>query len=581
VEQTTGTHDRVALDELKEYDQWVAWDYRGKRKIPIDPHTRLAADTTNPDTWGSYEEALAAAGSSGRVGFVFSGFDPFTGIDLDDCVDGDGVAPWALEIVKLLDSYTEVSPSGTGLKVWVRASKPSNDRCRVQVEDGQLEVYDRDRFFTFTGWQFEGYAIAERQEQLERLYYRLFPATEHQGINTVVGGRGFNGEDTELLDKARNATTGKRFIALYDHGDTSKYSGDASRADLALCGFLAYWTACDAERMDRLFQGSKLMRTKWNERRGNSTYGEQTIAVAIKNCANVYDPGTYKAAVQDDIRLRLAGCIELALSGKWSGRSGPTDRDVYKALINTGLEYGKLVDGGVEVSASLRDLALGSGIGRRATVSDGLKRLESRGFIRRVYNGGTRKASKYIILSAQDRTIINRVNKYGTPLRATQRVRNPGQTYGTIGKRNGQILDFVHSLNRVVKLEEIAALLGARERDLKKRNIPLLLELELLKEADGGYVVPTNLENRLERELEESGCNKAESVQRRNYEIERAAWREKDSATTTVLILDEHRPDDERGYIDEEDLCIHGIKESCYLHNPNHPYRLKEKELVA
>jgi putative DNA primase/helicase len=536
MQETTTNHEKLALEE---YPQWVAWEYReqGKRKVPISPHTWGVADATNPETWSTYDEALLCAGSGKQVGFVFSDNDPFTGIDLDGCINLETgeIAPWADRIIAALNSYTEFSPSGTGLKIWVRASKPG-DACRT----GSIEIYDRGRFFAFTGKQFGPQSkVQDRQEQLERLYQELFRKEEstdkdlHGGVDD---GDGFGGNDAELLAKARNANgTGKLFSRLYDNGDTSMYSYDDSRADMALCGMLAYWSGKDSERMDRLFRSSRLMRKKWGSRRGSSTYGEQTIARAIKGCRKVYDPN-YRADT-NELQKRLAGCLDLTLTGSWDGRSGPTDRDVYKALIDTGVEYGRIVKDGIEVSASLRDLALESGVGRHATVSDALRRLDdSRDLIRKIKDGGRTKASTYLIRLTQNRAINNRVNKYGTHSSQAQKIRNPGQTYGTVGKRNGQIIDYVRALGRTVSLEELAKHLGIRKNNLKKRNLRLLLQLELLKEVDGGYVTPTDIEDRLQHELKESGQLEAEKVQRERYERERAAWRERDKSNPTVSI---------------------------------------------
>jgi putative DNA primase/helicase len=79
------------------------------------------------------------------VGFVFSSADPYTGVDLDNCVGGDGeIAGWALEIVRYFDSYTELSATGTGLHVIVRGDVPNHRK-------GDVEVYSSKRFFTVTG----------------------------------------------------------------------------------------------------------------------------------------------------------------------------------------------------------------------------------------------------------------------------------------------------------------------------------------------------------------------------------------------------------------------------------------------
>jgi hypothetical protein len=573
MQETTTKYE--ALEELASYPQWVAWEYnRDKsKKTPISSHTWGPADTTNPETWSSYDEALLCAGSSKQVGFVFTEHDPFTGIDLDDCIVDGEVLPWALEIVGKLNSYTEVSPSGKGLKIWVRASKPG-DRCRT----GSVELYDEGRFFTFTGKQFGPQSrIQDRQEQLERLYQELFPQDEHAGKDLHGGvevGGVFGGNDAELLDKARKANgTGEQFTKLYDRGDWHGYKSQ-SEADLALCGSLAFWTGKDAERMDKLFRSSKLCnRKKWDSRRGSSTWGEQTIAKAIKGCKNTYDPN-FKA---DSKPIhKLAGCFELVVSGKWSGRSGPTDRDVYKALIDTCGLYGRVTKDGVEVSASLRDLALRSGIGRLNTVMDALTRLQEHGLIRKVENGTKKKAATYLVLT-QNRYINNRVNNYVSL--SSQKIRNPSLNYGTIGKRNGHIIDYVRALGRTVSLEELAKHFGVRKNNLKTRYVNLIVELELLEEVDGGYVTPIDIEERLQRELKESGQLEAEKLQEEKYERERQAWRQSGKATTTVLISKQASEVEEIVYYNPEDFCIHGLLHGigCYLHDENHPYRLKER----
>jgi putative DNA primase/helicase len=79
------------------------------------------------------------------VGFVFSSGDPYTGIDLDNCVDKNGeIASWAFEIVRYFDSYTELSASASGLHIIVRGDIPNR-------RNGGLEVYSSKRFFIMTG----------------------------------------------------------------------------------------------------------------------------------------------------------------------------------------------------------------------------------------------------------------------------------------------------------------------------------------------------------------------------------------------------------------------------------------------
>ena len=136
-------------EELRVRPQWVVWKAVGDKpdKVPYSPRTGRRASSTDLLTWGTFEEALQAYenGEYAGVGLVFSTGDPFTGIDLDNCVNEDGeIALLALEIVRYFDSYTELSATGSGLHIIVRGEVPNRRK-------GNVEVYSSKRFFTVTG----------------------------------------------------------------------------------------------------------------------------------------------------------------------------------------------------------------------------------------------------------------------------------------------------------------------------------------------------------------------------------------------------------------------------------------------
>jgi putative DNA primase/helicase len=118
--------------ELIERRRWVCWqiEYREGRptKVPINPQTGARASSTDPQTWSDYATAVKARERLrlNGVGFVFSASDPYIGIDLDNCRNPETgeIAPKALKIVKLLNSFTEISPSGCGLHIFVRGKLP-------------------------------------------------------------------------------------------------------------------------------------------------------------------------------------------------------------------------------------------------------------------------------------------------------------------------------------------------------------------------------------------------------------------------------------------------------------------------
>jgi primase-polymerase (primpol)-like protein len=136
-------------EELRVRPQWVVWRAVGEKpdKVPYSARTGRNASSTDLMTWSTFEEALEAykRGEFAGLGFMFSSGDPYTGIDLDNCVDEDGeIAPWALEIIRYFDSYTELSASASGLHIIVCGDVPNRRK-------GDIEVYGSRRFFTVTG----------------------------------------------------------------------------------------------------------------------------------------------------------------------------------------------------------------------------------------------------------------------------------------------------------------------------------------------------------------------------------------------------------------------------------------------
>lgn len=150
--------------ELRELRQWVLWrleDRSGKgAKVPYQVNGRKAS-TTEPTHWNTFEACQAAWGSDpsrfSGIGLVFSDSDNLVGIDLDNCLDDRGeILPWACLLVETLEqfAYIEASPSGRGLKAWLRANGPSKgQRFEVPGLPGsRVEVYSSGRYFTVTGW---------------------------------------------------------------------------------------------------------------------------------------------------------------------------------------------------------------------------------------------------------------------------------------------------------------------------------------------------------------------------------------------------------------------------------------------
>lgn len=295
--------------ELRDLPQWVC--HRDGEKVPIDPKTGRSAKANDPATWGTFEEAVAwATGHGGGIGFEFAADDPFCGIDLDHVIgEGGTLTQEARAIVDSLDTYTEVSPSGTGLHLIARAAKPKGGSRR-----GGFEMYDRLRYFRMTGNVFEGHgSINDRQEAVEAVHTRHVakpqegpsrPAStvreeldwdsEVVAVDTLVPQPPAQNAplDAEaVIERMRNSPSWPAISRLLD-GDTSDKGGNHSDADMALCNHLAYYCDRNERLMDEMFRRSGLMRDKWDEvhHPGDPfpTYGAHTVHEATSSCRECY-----------------------------------------------------------------------------------------------------------------------------------------------------------------------------------------------------------------------------------------------------------------------------------------------------
>ena len=308
--------------------QWVAWRTEIREgqptKVPINARTGGLASTTDSSTWSSYQDAERALDrfSCSGVGIVFSETDCHTGVDLDDCRNPETseIANWAQAIIYELNSYTEVSPSGTGVKIWIRGKLPAGVRNRKKYEDGEIEIYSRGRYFTVTGQHLPDtpFEIRDRQTELDALHRRIFaednksrPERRKQPTSALTIS------DQELIERAKRARNGVKFARLWA-GDASDYDDDDSRADMALCCELAFWTGNNAVRMDSLFRKSGLMREKWKR----DDYRDRTISAAIELTHDVWQGGEGGERNRVEMRAPDAAPAELK-QGTKEQETGP------------------------------------------------------------------------------------------------------------------------------------------------------------------------------------------------------------------------------------------------------------------
>jgi len=306
-------HDQIP-DEMKRLRQWCTYKLEtvdGKKtKVPYEVSTGARASSTAPQTWTTFEAALTAYQDLDKykgICFMCSDESGIVFIDLDGCIKDGTIEPWADEIVKRFNSYTERSQSGKGLHILIKGTKPGT-KCRTKKYPHAVEIYSKARQCCTTGDVLDGYnTIESRQDELDKLYTEIFGKEEPKTPIKTTNKRG-SLSDGAILLKATISKKGKEFTTLWN-GSTLGYGGDESAADQALMNMLAFWTQKDPNQMERLFSQSKLgQRDKWRNRKD---YREITIQKAIDGTTEIYKP---KASARENRpspdEFYKFGCIE-------------------------------------------------------------------------------------------------------------------------------------------------------------------------------------------------------------------------------------------------------------------------------
>ena len=307
--------------EIKQTRRWIGYKIENRdgrdTKVPYNAISGDKARSNDPTTWTTFRVALLGSIKYGFNGIGFMlGEDKnngtrYFGVDLDNHELPDGTKPMSVKefeeftnrIVHTLNSYAEYSHSGEGVHIICKGTLPEGRRKSQQVE-----MYDKGRFFTMTGKTILNVPIQDRTEEVKPIWEEFLKREEDDIVEVDVskktGGVYFGDmvrerivtisskshmSDSEVIDKIMSSTNSTAFNQLYN-GNMSAYQDDHSRADMALCQILAFWTGNDKDQIDRIFRSSGLMRQKWDSYRGDMTYGEQTIEVAIKRQRETYTP---------------------------------------------------------------------------------------------------------------------------------------------------------------------------------------------------------------------------------------------------------------------------------------------------
>src|SRR5258708_5178376 len=181
------THDKLnvntpAMQALIPGLQWVCFDQEKKPISPVTLKGVSGALVEGNTDWVSHEAALKVREANSwlkGVGREFIKSQNLTGVDFDECIVDGQIEPWAQAIIARLNSYTELSPSGKGVHIWIYGSIPDNIGADP---DGisNVEMYDHERYFTITGKHLEGTptTIEDRREEILTLHAEVREARQ-------------------------------------------------------------------------------------------------------------------------------------------------------------------------------------------------------------------------------------------------------------------------------------------------------------------------------------------------------------------------------------------------------------------
>lgn len=290
--------------ELRQNGRFCSWQYESVKgrltKMPYRLDGHRARSTVRED-FCDFDTMIAHIGKLNQgkrtVGLGLGIFDGFCAVDIDHCVEGGKLSEMAVDIINTMDSYTEYSPSGEGIRIIFRAAFDyDKGRYYINKREIGLEIYVSsctNKYVTLTGNTIRKVGVNERTAELKSLleYYMKKPEAEYKLPDDFEPHSYLT--DEQVLEKAMNGRA-RRFMKLYKEGDFSDY-GSQSEADLALCSMLAFWCGGDTDQIDRLFRESALYREKWER----DDYSERTMNMAVNGCREFYEPPKPATAYED------------------------------------------------------------------------------------------------------------------------------------------------------------------------------------------------------------------------------------------------------------------------------------------
>lgn len=288
------------MQKVKKSPIWLLWkkETRNGRptKVPYQSPGKFAS-STDPSTWSTYADIKnkyfrhSKPTSEKGIGIVFEDTTNIIGVDFDHCIKDGVLHPDVQKFVNEAKTYTEYSPSKTGLHLLFQKTEQIDLLVNKHHFDTyDIEVYESGRYFTFTEDEHPDSKPIRSvsPEVFTKLLSTLgYPWKKEEKPYIPPTQTESTFEDRELLEKMFSARNGAKTKKLWE-GDLSDHNQDGSSADHALCLHLSFWSNRNYEQIERLWLASPLGQRKKTQQRED--YRIRTINNAIASTAQVYTP---------------------------------------------------------------------------------------------------------------------------------------------------------------------------------------------------------------------------------------------------------------------------------------------------
>ena len=252
-------------EQLKNMTIWCVWKRESNGKVPYNPHNGKLGKSNSIESFSDFETAVQALHKYNCTGLGIGIFNGVGAIDIDNCISDGKMSEMAEKIIKIMDTYTEISPSGNGIRILFTVTdfQYNKDLYYINNRNSHLEVYISEatnKFVTVTGNRINDKDLFDRSEQLHEVLDLYMKKTQTQPVPSKSVSQVQSNKDYLAIGLMKDEK-----LKAYWNGNRPKQS--ESENDCGFMGKLLYWCNNDDAKAIKAFRESPYAQQKDEEHR--------------------------------------------------------------------------------------------------------------------------------------------------------------------------------------------------------------------------------------------------------------------------------------------------------------------------